>query len=129
MFSIYIKITKTANIGADYSGTQDIDAALLNRFLPLQLDYMPQNIEARVLEVRAGVNAAAARHISEIAAEIREAYKADSITKPISTRETVNVAEMVADGFSVSEAFSMVVFNKFMDKEEVLTLKSILMGM
>lgn len=118
----------TANIGADYSGTQDIDAALLNRFLPLQLDYMPQEIEAHVLEVRGGVSAAAAYHISEIAAEIREAYKADSITKSISTRETINIAEMVADGFSVSEAFSMVVFNKFMDKEEVVTLKSILMG-
>lgn len=119
----------TANIGADYSGTQDIDAALLNRFLPLQLDYMPQDIEAHVLEVRGGVSSAVAYHIAEIASEIREAYKSDSITKSISTRETINIAEMVADGFSVSDAFSMVVFNKFMDKEEIVTLKSILIGL
>lgn len=119
----------TANIGADYSGTQDIDTALLNRFLPLQLDYMPQDIEAHVLEVRSGVSSAIARNIAEIASEIREAYKSDSITKSISTRETINIAEMVADGFSVADAFSMIVFNKFMDKEEIVTLKSIIMGM
>lgn len=119
----------TANIGAEYSGTDDIDAALLNRFLPLQLDYMPQDIEAHVLSVRTGVSKAIAKQIAEVANEIRSAYKSDTITKSISTRETLNIAEMIADGFSMNDAFNFTVFQKFMDNDDVITLKSILIGM
>lgn len=116
----------TANIGAEYSGTDDIDAALLNRFLPLQLDYLPLDIEAHVLTARTGVSTSAAKQIATVAAEIRTAYNSDTITKSISTRETLNVAEMIADGFSFNDAFEFVVFQKFMDKDEVTTLKSLL---
>lgn len=118
----------TANIGAEYSGTQEIDAALINRFLPLQLDYMPKNVEAAVLKVRTGVPEAVAKKIADIASEIRDAYKEETISKSVSTRETLNVAEMVADGFTVEDSFRYIVFNKFMDKDEVITLKSILTG-
>ena len=118
----------TANIGAEYSGTDDIDAALLNRFLPLQLDYMPSEIEAHVLSARTGINGAMAKQIAEIACEIRNGYKSDTISKSISTRETLNVAEMIVDGFTLSEAFNYTVFQKFMDGDEIVTLKSILIG-
>lgn len=117
----------TANIGAEYTGAQEIDAALMNRFLPLRLNYMPRSIEAKVLAKRAGVSDSIASQIAEIAANIREAEKNVSIAMSISTRETIAIAEMVGDGFSLSDAVQLVLLNKS-NEDDAITVKSIIMG-
>ena len=118
----------TANIGAEYSGTTDIDTALLNRFLPMKLDYMPQEIEMNVLQVRTGVPENIAHMITNYAKQIRQAYKSETISKSLSTRETLAIAELVEDGFSIKDAVDYIVLQKFQDEDEVLTIKSILMA-
>lgn len=119
----------TANIGAEYSGTQEIDAALLNRFLPLQLDYMPTKIEEHVLTVRTGIDKESANVICNYAKQIRDSYKNEVLSKSISTRETLAVAELVVDGFTVQDAFKYIVFSKFMSEDEITTIKSILISL
>lgn len=119
----------TANIGAEYSGTQDIDAALLNRFLPLQLDYMPTKIEEHVLMVRTEIDENSAKTICNYAKQIRESYKNEVLSKSISTRETLAIAELVVDGFTIQDAFKYIIFQKFMSVDEITTLKSILISM
>lgn len=118
----------TANIGAEYSGTTDIDTALLNRFLPMKLDYMPQEIEMNVLQVRTGVPENIAHMITNYAKQIRQAYKSETISKSLSTRETLAIAELVEDGFSIKDAVDYIVLQKFQDEDEVLTIKSILIA-
>lgn len=117
----------TANIGAEYCGAQEIDAALMNRFLPLRLDYMPRPVEAKVLAKRAGVSDNIARQIAEIAGDIREAEKNGSITMSISTRETIAIAEMVGDGFSLNDAVQLVLLNKC-NEDDAVSVKSIIIG-
>lgn len=119
----------TANIGAEYSGTQEIDAALLNRFLPLQLDYMPSKIEEHVLRVRTEIDESSAKTICNYAKQIRESYKNEVLSKSISTRETLAIAELVVDGFTIQDAFKYIIFQKFMSEDEITTMKSILISM
>ena len=119
----------TANIGAEYSGTQEIDAALLNRFLPLQLDYMPTKIEEHVLMVRTEIDENSAKTICNYAKQIRESYKNEVLSKSISTRETLAIAELVVDGFTIQDAFKYIIFQKFMSEDEITTMKSILISM
>lgn len=119
----------TANIGAEYSGTTDVDAALMNRFLPMKLDYMPQSIEMNVLTVRTNISKDTAKIITNYASQIRTAYKAGTISKSLSTRETLAIAELVDDGFSIQDAVDYIVLQKFQDEDEIITVKSILMAM
>ena len=37
----------TANVGVEYTGTMSMDRALVGRFFPLELDYMPDNCESK----------------------------------------------------------------------------------
>ena len=62
----------TANIGSEYSGTQEIDAALMNRFLPLKVDYMPARNEIEVLKNRCKISEDDATIIVKFANEMRQ---------------------------------------------------------
>ena len=42
----------TANVGAEYSGTNSMDRALVNRFFPLELGCIPATEEIAVLVKR-----------------------------------------------------------------------------
>lgn len=120
----------TANIGQEYSGTNDIDAALMNRFNALQVDYLPQAIEASVLNVRTGIDIERATKILNVANAIRNAYFTQTISKPISTRETLECAELVVDGFLIKDAIELIFCNKFSksDNNEFKIVKDLIMG-
>lgn len=121
----------TANIGIEYSGTNDIDAALMNRFLPLQLDYIQAKHEIEVLTNRTDVNKEQATKIVNFANRIRQDYKEEKISKSCSTRECIAMAELVADGFSYTEAFKYVILYKYSnpEDEEVAHINRILISL
>lgn len=121
----------TANIGSEYSGTNDIDAALENRFMMIQVDYLPKTIEAQVLEIRTGCDEKSALKIASIANAIRDRYLNGSLSKTISTRETIACAEFVVDGFSILDAVNFSFcekFPKYGDNSEYDTVKKLIMG-
>lgn len=121
----------TANIGAEYSGTSDIDIALQNRFMTVQVDYLPYEIEARILNVRTGIDIETAEKIAMVAGTIRSRYLLDELTKTISTRETISCAELVVDGFTLSDAVDFVFcekFSKTQDNNENELVKKLIMG-
>lgn len=120
----------TANIGQEYSGTNDIDAALMNRFNALQVDYLPQEIEAKILNVRTGVDVEIANKILNVANAIRNAYLTQTISKPISTRETLECAELIVDGFTLKDSINLIFCQKFSktDGDEYSVVKNLIMG-
>jgi nitric oxide reductase NorQ protein len=121
----------TANIGSEYSGTNDIDAALENRFMMIQVDYLPKTIEAQVLEIRTGCDEKSALKIASIANAIRDRYMEGSLSKTISTRETIACAEFIVDGFSILDAVNFSFcekFPKYGDNSEYDTVKKLVMG-
>lgn len=103
----------TANVGTEYSGTNDIDAALMNRFLPLQLDYMPENIETEVVTVRTGIDKATAKKLVAFVNRVRTENMNGIISKSVSTREVLACADLIADGFTPLEAINFVITNKY----------------
>ena len=104
----------TANIGPEYSGTSDIDAALANRFMIMQVDYLTAPIETNILIARTGIDETNASRIINIANNIRERYKAGALSKPVSTRETIACAEMFVDGFTMFDAIDFAFCGKYL---------------
>ena len=121
----------TANIGSEYSGTNSLDIALENRFMIIQVDYLPKSFETKVLNIRTGISENVAEKIVNVANAIRARYLDNSISKTISTRETLNCAELVIDGFSLIEAINYSFcekFPKYGDNSEYDTIKKLIMG-
>ena len=118
----------TANIGSEYSGTQEIDTALLNRFLPLKLDYIPANYEVELIMARSNILRYDAEAIVKFANKMRQKFKEGAINLPVSTRENIAMAELVADGFDLIDAVNFVVCNKFND-EDVKPVRQIMITM
>ena len=98
----------TANVGAEYTGTMSMDRALVNRFFPLELDYMPKDKEESILVRRCKVNASVAKHIVSVANNVRSLYMKQEISCSLSTRETLMAAELVADGWTTLRAMELV---------------------
>ena len=118
----------TANIGDEYSGTEQIDAALMNRFMTIKLDYLPEKEEINLLKKLTGIRTEVAKKITNFARQIRVKYSEGELSMPISTRETICCAELVADGFNTVDAFNFAFIQKYIDKEEEHMVKSIMMG-
>lgn len=121
----------TANIGSEYSGTNELDTALENRFMSIQVDYLPKTIEEQILTIRTGCSSAIASKIVNVANTLREHYLRGTISKTISTRETILCGELINDGFSIIEGISFAFCEKFLkygDNSEYDTIKKIVMG-
>lgn len=103
-----VTFTATANIGANYTGTQAIDAALMGRFFPIEMDYMKPEHEIAVLKARVGVEGIEASRIVAIANNTRSQYRKQELSAVVSTRETLRASALVKDGFPVTMAMERV---------------------
>lgn len=98
----------TANVGAEYSGTNSMDRALVNRFFTLELGFIPAKEESAVLSKRTGITKAESDMIVKVAGNIRNLASKQEVSSSPSIRETLMVAELVADGWSLGQAMQMV---------------------
>lgn len=105
----------TANLGSEYSGTQSIDRALLDRFFPVELGYPQEKDEVNVLKLRTGVDEKAATAIVRVSNEIRKQYKEQELSTPVSVRHTLQAASLIADGFEVDKALLATIMPLFED--------------
>jgi MoxR-like ATPase len=105
----------TANLGSEYSGTQAIDRALLDRFFPIELGYPEQEYEIKILMLRTGVDEKAATAIVRVSNEIRKQYKEQELSNAISVRHTLQAASLVADGFESDKALLATIMPLFED--------------
>ena len=130
---VHEKVTfiATANIGSEYSGTNEIDAALLNRFLPMQLDYLPEETEIKLIYKRTGVDIETIKKLMKFVTTVRTKYMSGELSKSVSTRETIQCGLLIADGFQLIDAIEFVVANKFINNNynnEYSDIKKIIMG-
>ena len=94
----------TANIGAEYTGTSQMDRALVDRLFTLEIEYMDEDNETKVLAKRCGIDTSEAKIIVETARTVRNLYQKGELSSTVSTRETLGAGKMVSDGWSVLEA-------------------------
>jgi nitric oxide reductase NorQ protein len=92
----------TLNEGDEFIGTEMLDAALRDRFYVTLLGYLPAEIEARVLELKTGIDSADALTVVNVANQLRGNAQ-EPMT--VSTRHTLMIAELISVGASIKEAF------------------------
>lgn len=105
----------TANLGSEYSGTQTIDRALLDRFFPIELGYPEIEQEKNILKLRTGIGEKSAEIIAKVSSEIRSQYLEQELSSTVSVRHTLQVAGLIADGFDVQQALTATFLPLFED--------------
>jgi len=92
----------TLNEGEEFVGTEMLDAALRDRFYVVLIDYLPPDVETSVLHLKTGISESDALTVVNVANQLRSNAQ-EPLT--VSTRHTLMIAEMVAVGATVEEAF------------------------
>jgi ParB/RepB/Spo0J family partition protein len=105
----------TANVGAEYTGARALDRALLDRFTIITLDYPPEDDETDVLAKSAAIPRWTARNLVAFATRCRQAWRQDTLSTPVSTRDLLRAARLIADGFDVQIALNVAVVALFDD--------------
>lgn len=98
----------TANIGAEFVGTNILDPALNSRFFRLQMDYPSVSDEAGVLASRHGISSADALNIAKVAKDIRDNYRKGELSGTVTVRQTLMAAKLVSCGYTVLDALTQV---------------------
>lgn len=118
----------TANEGINYTGTSQLDQALRERFEPVEIDYLPEEIEVDLLIKRTGVNKKMAQLIAKIAATIRDLEANEELSKSVSARHTLRVAKKISQGFDATKVIKTVFVQAFEDKGEQEQVLSVIQG-
>lgn len=103
-----VSFIATANIGTEYTSTRVLDRALMDRFEIIEVDILTLDREEALLKYRYGkqVSADLIHAVADIADATRKEWRSEEgkLTTMISTRMTVRVCELLADGFTLAEA-------------------------
>jgi nitric oxide reductase NorQ protein len=112
-----VSFIATANIGTEYTSTRVLDRALMDRFEIIEVDILSLSQEEDLLTKRFGsdVSAALIHAVADIADATRKEWRSEEgkLTTMVSTRMTVRVCELLADGFSLTEAAEVAVLPFF----------------
>lgn len=104
----------TANIGAEYTATRVLDRAMLDRFASVvEMEPLGKDDEVTLLQMSyPEVNFGDLNAIAEIADHTRKQVKSEDpkVTTSISSRMTVEMAGLLNDGFTLSEASEACIF-------------------
>lgn len=106
----------TANIGSQYTATRTLDAALTDRFIVTEVEYLGREQELELLRDRvAGVNDKILQAITNVAIDLRKDARSQDprLSEGLSTRSTIEMAELVYDGFSFNEAAELVIYPQY----------------
>jgi len=112
-----VSFIATANIGTEYTSTRVLDRALMDRFEIIEVDILTLEREEALLTKRYGtkVSAELIHAVADIADSTRKEWRSEAgkLTTMISTRMTVRVCELLADGFTLSEAAEVAILPFF----------------
>ena len=108
----------TANIGNEYTSTRVMDKALLDRFIVIELTPLSAADELDLLKnLYPDVSTKNLNAVAEICGATRLEVKTDNprISTSISTRTSVEIASLIYDGFTLSEAAEVCVYPQYDD--------------
>lgn len=106
----------TANEGNEYTSTRVLDRAMRDRFLIIEMDQLDKDQELQLLKLRfPEVDTKKLSNIAEIADMTRKELKSESakISTSISTRLSIEIADLVKDGFTIAEAAEVGIYPFF----------------
>lgn len=103
----------TANVGDQYTGTKELDRALVDRFDIMEMSYLSEDKEIEVLKKVWKISNSEARTIVTVAQTIRSMKARGEIETSISTRETLRAAKLVSRGFALKDALPKAILPLF----------------
>lgn len=106
----------TANIGSEYTTTKTLDRALIDRFSVVEMDVLNTQQEIDLLKLlypELDINKI--NTISNISSDIRNEFYSENskISYCISTRNIIEIADLLADNFSIMECMELCVLPHF----------------
>ena len=106
----------TANIGNEYTATRQLDKALLDRFVIIEMDTLSDTEEHGLLQYMfPTVDSDTLLNVAKISFLTRSEAKADNprIGSGISTRTSVEIAGLLFDGFTMEEAADITIYPQY----------------
>jgi len=106
----------TANVGNEYTSTRVMDRALLNRFTKFEMHVLNQEEETSLLKyLYPEVDIKTISNIAEIAhiTRLESSTKDPRLSIGISTRQSIELASLIYDGFSLNEAATITIFSNY----------------
>lgn len=91
----------TMNEGDEFTGIDQLDAALKDRFYRIHLEYLPHDVEKEVLVRKTGIDESNADQVLRVVNQIRTN---DNYGMNVSIRHSLMISELVSLGASLREA-------------------------
>jgi len=111
-----VSFIATANIGMEYTATRVIDRAILDRFSLIEMDVLSEDDEYTLLKGKfPTIDENQLLQLCSIVGDIRKETNSDSprISTIVSTRNTIEIAELIMDGFSIHDAAELLIYPLF----------------
>jgi hypothetical protein len=108
-----VSFIATANIGMEYTATRVIDRAILDRFSLIEMDALSEDDEYTLLKGKfPTIEEETLLQLCSIVGDIRKEITTDSprLSTMISTRNTIEIAELIMDGFSIHDAAQLLIY-------------------
>jgi len=108
-----VSFIATANIGMEYTATRVIDRAILDRFSLIEMDVLSEDDEYTLLKGKfPTIDENTLLQLCSIVGDIRKEINTDSprLSTMISTRNTIEIAELIMDGFSIHDAAQLLIY-------------------
>ena len=108
-----VTFVATANIGNEYTATRVMDRALLDRFIIVEMDTLTQDEEVDLLKMLFPlVDINEIENIASVVSATRKELQSEMprISTHISTRSSVEMASLIYDGFTLSEASEVCIY-------------------
>ena len=97
----------------EYTATRVIDRAILDRFSLIEMDVLSEDDEYTLLKSKfPTINENVLMHLCSIVGDIRKEINTDSsrLSTIVSTRNTIEIAELIVDGFSIQDAAELLIY-------------------
>lgn len=110
-----VSFCATMNVGGEYTGTDNLDWAIQNRFqVVINMDFMDTAQEVEVLKRRCpGIKESDANRLAKAASKQRLLYKQGEYSTGVSTRSLLSAGKLCENGFSVDTAFKFCIQNHY----------------
>ena len=111
-----VSFIATANIGIEYTATRVIDRAILDRFALIEMEPLSEENEFTLLKGKfPSIDDKVLNNLCSIVSSIRKEINSDTprLSTMVSTRNTIEIAELLDDGFSLEDASQLLIYPLF----------------
>ena len=111
-----VSFIATANIGMEYTATRVIDRAILDRFALVEMEPLSEENEFTLLKGKfPSIDDKALNNLCSIVSSIRKEINSDTprLSTMVSTRNTIEIAELLDDGFNLEDASQLLIYPLF----------------